>query len=198
MTNHPKTLQVWQTESFHRHHPGYQTISANSWWCDDCLKQCHAIPSLDPAPPGHWRDFFVWLSQLLVKGYGAAISATFGLIVFIIDDRNYRAHGSSVWQVTEDDVALWKTQEKWLLVRRHRLLLGIAQQTTRRGQTAFNHGKEWSDIEQNSIENLQDDLDETLEKLAGVQKKIELYERLRPRDPHDYFVPGQENQHGGH
>ena len=182
-------------KSLHRHHPGYQTITANSWWCDDCLRQCHAIPPLDRVLPGHWSDFFVWLSQLLVKGYAAAISAVFGLIMLLLDDRDwyekYAVRDSGTLQTL-------KVQEQWLLVERHRLLLAIDRATSHRGYVAFQYGHDASDIEHEVIKDLQKRLDITLDKLCAVQKKLEWNKHLLLRTTADHFTISQEDQHGGH
>jgi|GEM_PF-3255985 len=201
MYAHQTPRRLLPVESRHRHHPGYQTITSNSWWCDDCLKQCHAIPALDPVPAGHWSDFFVWLSQLLLNGYGAALSGIFGLIMFIIgDNRWYRTAAGKY--VDSALVHEWKMQEKWLLVERHRLLIAIDRKRGHRAQAYYdNH---WAtlggpDIEQMSIDRLQAHLDQTMTKLEAVEKKLHSI-RAAPAPPahHEYLVIGQENQHAGH
>jgi len=198
MPNHLETLHELQMESSHRHHPGYQTITANTWWCDDCLKQCHAIPMLDPAPASHWSDFFVWLSQLLIKGYAGALAAVFGLIVFLIDDKRwYDKH------VPRDEdptpyANTWAAEEKLLLFKRQRLLKSIDEVRAAPEHSSHYQSREWAEFEERSLNSLQQDLDRTTKELEAVERKLRFARHLILQRSHDYVPIGQEQQNYPH
>ncbi|MBS1995533.1 MAG: hypothetical protein JSS86_04450 [Cyanobacteria bacterium SZAS LIN-2] len=177
------------------HHQEYQTITAESWWCDKCLAQCSArAQSRSQVPEEHWSDFWLWLGRLLVKGYAAALAAAFGLIVFFIydDDRPPEL------PTDQDTVWKWETQLKWLTLRRQRILLGLERD---RGDMtrAYMAGDEDQCLRLTiRSEDRQRDLSQTQYKLRALEEKLSLHYRLVaqnfPQPNPEFYMAGQTGQ----
>jgi hypothetical protein len=153
------------------HHPGYQSMSARSWWCDECLNQCGNKVSLDTTTraltdrtllesiSAEWFLFWDWFKPATIVIVGAVLSAMFVLIAY------YLQH--PLW--ARDDLATKEMQYKWLTVRRERLLYGIDDVKDELGQAYFYGWSEDVIRLEKSLKNLHHDLDETTTKLKKME-----------------------------
>jgi len=152
------------------HHPGYQTLRANSWWCDDCLDQCSQLPLPKTDDESQWYDFLPWLSGLLVKGFATVLTALFFLVLWIIGREEWY-QGLNI-DLKKHYQCKWERELNWLIVRRERLLFGI--DTLRAQQAkAYRDGLRPTPAEiENSIARLNADLDDTMVKIHALEIKV--------------------------
>jgi hypothetical protein len=165
------------------HHPGYQSLSERSWWCDGCLTECHRLHDLNAAAEARWYDFFDWLGGLLVKGFAGLLSALFAIVAYFLGGIDYDQ------SPTTDHEAKWELELQWLMVRRHRLLLGIDRCKGDQSKAYFDGGLPGDEELQRSIGNLECDLLETMVKIESLEEKL-CVERVQSAPesfmPHDF------------
>ncbi len=109
------------------HHPGYQGLVHQSWWCDHCLDDCHRLQEMQVESDSRWYDFFIWLCDLIIKAAAITLSALFCIIAYFMGkvDRS----NQTLSALSQELEALKREREE--------ILDFIDQLKTERGKASF-------------------------------------------------------------
>jgi hypothetical protein len=170
-------------ETKQRHHPGYQFITRQSWWCDQCLQDCSTLQEQEAAADERWYDFFIWLSDLLIKGAALSLSAIFCII----------AYSLGAFDVSSASAAQGQRDLDTLKRQREDILDEIDRLKTARGKAHFDSGNPSPEEIENAMYKC-----ETLLRLTG--KEIQELERelgvLRADNQLECLIAAQHNMDG--